>query len=58
MVCLQSVEVLSNDFPTLEDTKVSNFCEQKPEESPFIGKLSSSTLLWCCLFFNFTQFVV
>ena len=25
---------------------------------PFIGKLLSSTLLWCCLFFNFTQFVV
>ena len=23
-----------------------------------IGKLLSSTLLWCCLFFNFTQFVV
>ena len=24
----------------------------------FIGKLLSSTLLWCCLFFNFTQFLI
>ena len=24
----------------------------------FNGKLSNSTLLWCCLFFNFTQFVI
>ena len=25
---------------------------------PFIGKLLSSTLLWCCLYFDFTQFVI
>ena len=24
----------------------------------FVGKLLSSTLLWCCLLFNFTQFVI
>ena len=26
--------------------------------SPFDGKLLSSTLLWCYLVFNFTQFVI
>ena len=25
---------------------------------PFTGKLLSSTLLWCCLFFNFTQVAI
>ena len=25
---------------------------------PFIAKLLSSTLLWCCLLINFTQFVI
>ena len=25
---------------------------------PFIGRLLSSTLLWCCLLFSFTQFVI
>ena len=26
--------------------------------SPFTGKLFSSTLLWCCVFFNLTRFVI
>ena len=29
-----------------------------PKVRPFVGKLLSSTLLWCFNFFNFTQFVI
>ena len=25
---------------------------------PFVGKLSKSTSLWCCVLFNFTQVVI
>ena len=32
--------------------------DSTPKELPFSGKLLSSTLLWCCLLFNFTQFVI
>ena len=33
--------------------------DRNPEELPFVGKLLSSTSLWCCLFFSvFTQFVL
>ena len=46
---------------TLGDTKFSNFWfyGQNPKVSPSTNrKTLSSTLLWyCCLFFNFTQFV-
>ena len=42
------------------DTKFSNFWfyGQNPKVSPFIGKLLSNALLYCRLFFNFTQFVI
>ena len=45
---------------SLDDTKFSNIwlCGQNPKEGPFIGKLLSSTLLWSCLFFNFTWFAI
>ena len=45
---------------TMSDTKFSNlwFSGQNPNMWPFIAMLLSSTLLWRCLFFNFTQFVI
>ena len=44
----------------LVDTKFSNFifCGLNFKVSPLIGKLVSSYLLCCCLFFNFPKFVI
>ena len=42
----------------MDDTEFSNFSVYRPKMWPFIGKLLSSILLWCCLFVNFTQFVI
>ena len=39
-------------------TKMVTWLENYPWHWPFIGKLLSSTLLWCCLFFNFTLLVI
>ena len=45
------LNLLHSQGETLGDTKFSNFWfhGQKPKAWPFIGKLLSSTLLWCCL---------
>ena len=45
---------------TLGYTHFSNFTfyGQNPKMWPSIGKLLGSTLLWCCLLFNFTQFII
>ena len=32
--------------------------DRTPKVRPPVGKLLSSTLLWCCLFFSFSQFVI
>ena len=40
---------------TLDDTKLSNFGFSGHDPTPFVGKILSSTLLWCCMC---TQFVI
>ena len=44
--------------PRVKPWVIQSFLTFDSMDRTFVGKLLSSTVLWCCLFFNFTQFVI